>query len=297
MVDELEEVRLNPDFTKVVRNDLEFYIPQLCSYWLYEEEEDELRKFIILSAQSNLYFSHRVLFFLESLDSDHRNINDKIQNMLISLTQIAGTGSEYNSENSKDKWDRQIEIESAIEKYKKIDLLPELTIKKFKNDFYASDIKLGKFDFTMGVKTPLSNENGYLSTPFFIFSLTNLWNIILHARSREEALFDGLQRINMHLPANVYIPFVTSSMRNYVVLHIKVMEAKVFVTKTKAPYLIVIEVFRPEEANFKDKIDQITNDSFDTDEDVKDFDIELKERQKNVGKSSKRIELYIYIIN
>ena len=167
-------------------------------------------------------------------------------------------------------------------------MLPELTIKKFKNDFYASDIKLGKFDFTMGVKTPLSNENGYLSTPFFIFSLTNLWNIILHARSREEALFDGLQKkINMHLPANVYIPFVTSSMRNYVVLHIKVMEAKVFVTKTKAPYLIVIEVFRPEEANFKDKIDQITNDSFDTDEDVKDFDIELKERQKNVGKSSK----------
>ena len=128
MVDELEEVRLNPDFTKVVRNDLEFYIPQLCSYWLYEEEEDELRKFIILSAQSNLYFSHRVLFFLESLDSDHRNINDKIQNMLISLTQIAGTGSENNSENSRDKWDRQIEIESAIEKSNQMLLWKELIL-------------------------------------------------------------------------------------------------------------------------------------------------------------------------
>ena len=284
VVEELEEVRLNPDFTSVVRNDLEFYIPQLWSYWLYEDEEEEIMKFIILSAQSNLYFSHRVLFFLESLDSKVRKINDKIQNMLISLTQIAGIGSENDSENSRDKWERQIEIENAIEKYKKIDLLPEATIKKFKNNFYASDIKLGKFDFTMGVRTPLTNENGYLSTPFFIFSLTNLWNIILNARNREEALFNGLQQINLHLPANVYIPFVTNSMRNYVILHIKVMEAKVFVTKTKAPYLIWVEVFRPEEAKFKDKIDKITENSFGTDEDFENFDIELREQSKNIGK-------------
>lgn len=32
VVDELELVRLNPDFTNIVRNDLEFYLPQLCSY-------------------------------------------------------------------------------------------------------------------------------------------------------------------------------------------------------------------------------------------------------------------------
>lgn len=166
----------------------------------------------------------------------------------------------------------------------KLDILPEATIKKFKNNFYASDIKLVHFDFTMGVRTPLTNENGYLSTPFFIFSLTNLWNIILNARNREEALFNGLQQINCHLPANVYIPFVTNSMRNYAVLHIKVMEAKVFVTKTKAPYLICVEVFRPEETKFKDKIDKITEDSFGTDEDFNNFDIELREQPKNAGK-------------
>ena len=136
----------------------------------------------------------------------------------------------------------------------------------------------------MGVPTTLVNENGYLSTPFFVFSLTNLCTRILKAEDREEALFDGLQKINMHLPSAVYIPFVNASMRNYVVLHIKVMEAKVFVTKERAPFLICIEVFRPEENKFKEKIEEIDESTSSENTDSEDeVEVELKEKPQNTG--------------
>ena len=107
----------------------------------------------------------------------------------------------------------------------------------------------------------MQNENGYLSTPFFVLSLTNLCEKILKAKNKEEALFAGLQEINMHLPAAVYIPFVNDSMRNFVALHIKVVEAKVFVTKERAPFLIWLEVFRHEENKFHDKIANLEQSS------------------------------------
>ena len=64
--------------------------------------------------------------------------------------------------------------------------------------------------------------------------------------------------MNSDLPAKIYLPFTTNSCRNYYVLHIRVSEAKVFCTKTWAPYLCVFEVYRPEEIKFKnvDRIDR-----------------------------------------
>jgi phosphatidylinositol 4-kinase B len=64
-----------------------------------------------------------------------------------------------------------------------------------------------------------------------------------------------LQNINQHLPASVYIPFVQNSTRNYCVLHIPPEEARVFQTKERAPILLAIEVFRPDEMaiNLKEK--------------------------------------------
>ena len=70
------------------RNDLEFYLPQLCSYGLYEDVNEEIKKFIIVAAQSNIFFSHRVLFFLESLTSEDDIVNENIQNILLSLSQM-----------------------------------------------------------------------------------------------------------------------------------------------------------------------------------------------------------------
>lgn len=262
---------------------------------------EEIKMFIIIAAQSNLYFSHRVLFFLESLCTDDANVNDNIQNILISLSQMP-LGDLYQGYKSGSPERRTAdEIAQVIERYKKIEILPEPTIQKYRNKIMASDIRLESYNFTMGAKHSLTNDNGYLSTPFFVFSLTNLCNLILKAENREEALFAGLQQINTHLPANVYIPFVNASMRNYVVLHIRVMEAKVFVTKERAPFLICVEVFRPEEAKFKEKIEENEEETSDSEQEEQMFDIELKEKPKNLSKFNFHLvcnfHIYVRIFN
>jgi len=45
---------------------------------------------------------------------------------------------------------------------------------------------------------------------------------------KEEILKVELRKLNHHLPAAVYLPFVNSSTRNYAVLHIPPNESGVF---------------------------------------------------------------------
>lgn len=65
---ELSVCRINPNLRSTVRKDLEFFIPQICSLLLqgYYPKQDELIRFI-LSASREFHFSHRVLFFLQSI--------------------------------------------------------------------------------------------------------------------------------------------------------------------------------------------------------------------------------------
>lgn len=60
-----------------------------------------------------------------------------------------------------------------------------------------------------------------------------------------EVLREELNKLNNKFPSNVYIPFVTKEVREYIVLSIPTSEAKIFVTKDKVPYLIAVEVFDP----------------------------------------------------
>jgi mRNA-degrading endonuclease toxin of MazEF toxin-antitoxin module len=71
-----------------------------------------------------------------------------------------------------------------------------------------------------------------MSTPRFFRCLTDLSRkISLMTDSIEQkrtTLIIELKRMNQHLPASVYVPFVSQSLRNYAVLHIPVSEVKIF---------------------------------------------------------------------
>jgi len=68
---------------------LEFFIPQICSLLLqgYYPKQDELETFI-LSASREFHFSHRILFFLQSiivdkLDDDQKEIQNNCINRVV----------------------------------------------------------------------------------------------------------------------------------------------------------------------------------------------------------------------
>lgn len=68
-VDELASCRLNPDLKATVRKDLEFYIPQILSFYLqgYYPNMQQLVDLIVQACKTDFYFSHRIYFFLKSV--------------------------------------------------------------------------------------------------------------------------------------------------------------------------------------------------------------------------------------
>lgn len=88
-------------------------------------------------------------------------------------------------------------------------------------------------------------RDAYLSTPRFVKYLTDLSSDLLMLDNKKEILCEELSKLNQKLPSNVYIPFVNSQIRSYVVLNIPPNESKIFVTKDKVPYLIAAEIFDP----------------------------------------------------
>ena len=91
-----------------------------------------------------------------------------------------------------------------------------------------------------------------MSTPKFIKCLTEISTALglmkeASKAEKKDILKRELIKLNQQLPATVYVPFVGHSSRNQCVLHIPPEEAHVFQTKERAPILICLEVFRPEE--------------------------------------------------
>ena len=90
-------------------------------------------------------------------------------------------------------------------------------------------------------------QRAFQSTPNFISALTKIGKEVLSSSDRRVCLVQGLQRLNEQLPASIYLPFVSNSWRNHCVLRICELESRIFQSKSRAPFLICVELFRPEE--------------------------------------------------
>ena len=149
--------------------------------------------------------------------------------------------AEYNDTGDKSKINRSSLVASPITA-KDIILLP------FNSSAYKE-----KIDSTDDELSPILKKiderkfNAYLSTPRFIKYLTDISVIISKEVNKKDALKRELRKLNQYLPASVYIPFCQESIRNYAVLHIPPEECAVFQTKSRAPYMITIEMYRPDE--------------------------------------------------
>ena len=134
--------------------------------------------------------------------------------------------------------------------------------------------------------------NAYLSTPQFINTLTDLCDEVMkfhNPQDKMKHLKKRLCEINRKLPAQVYLPFVSKSMRNYAVLNIVVEEAKIFQTKERAPILMCFEVYRPIEMTMDEPTELYNHENFELlapeESNVFDFDMNVQKMKKKAAQA------------
>ena len=96
------------------------------------------------------------------------------------------------------------------------------------------------------------NLSSFLSNINFFDHLCNICDILINTQpnERKKVLLNEIHKINKILPANVYLPFLNSSIRNYLIGGISISECHIFKTKERAPYMITMECFRLDELNY-----------------------------------------------
>ena len=97
----LESIRLNPNLVSAnkLRNDLEFYIPQLCTFLLFGEMKaiEEFFVFLCKVCNASFFFAHRVHWFLSAMINAAADKKDDI----IAILKMVNTL--FKSENQKRK--------------------------------------------------------------------------------------------------------------------------------------------------------------------------------------------------
>ena len=97
----LESIRLNPNLVSVnkLRNDLEFYIPQLCTFLLFGEMKsiEEFFVFLCKVCNASFFFAHRVHWFLSAMINAAQEKRDDIIDILKMVNTL------FKSENQKKK--------------------------------------------------------------------------------------------------------------------------------------------------------------------------------------------------
>ncbi|EDK31559.2 phosphatidylinositol 3-kinase (macronuclear) [Tetrahymena thermophila SB210] len=67
----LNKTRINPDLSEkhIWRDDLEFYLPQICNFFVFHEElkNDSLKEFLKKAGKIDFFFGHMLCFYLKSV--------------------------------------------------------------------------------------------------------------------------------------------------------------------------------------------------------------------------------------
>ena len=133
-------------------------------------------------------------------------------------------------------WDKKILYENIF-----VDIFKKMEIEKTDDDLKFEDFNQVDLDDT--------NLTSFLSNINFIDKLCNICEVMRIAPAEKQLgiLQNELSKINKLLPSNIYIPFLSESIRNYIIVHIPVTETRIFRTKNRAPYMLTVEVIRIDE--------------------------------------------------
>ena len=155
VIDDLKKIRLNPNLILLEqgqRNDLEFYIPQLCNFNLFGGQEQVAQFFFFLcnACYASFFFAHRVYWFMRSFE----NVDclSKIEHDLKFLNSI------FQSENKENKYYLTNLFVAGSQKYidyldnknyllfykKKLELIDKNSIFSEKENNYYNNIINGK---------------------------------------------------------------------------------------------------------------------------------------------------------
>ena len=303
VIKDLENVRINPNLIRkervktlsgvIIRNDLEFYIPQLCSFIVFGEDElvDELLSFLYKSCYCSFFFAHRVLWFLKSMlnnEEVNNGINIEMNNKISEIIHTIQTIFKSDTENEKKELKKYfIAGGDVFMNYNKGYFNSCIDLSDGNNDItadttYSSNnygeqniIKINIFtkygyrtnDEEMVVSGGMNsikqidendiNLTSFLSNINFFDHLTNICERIRFIDSpemRQSELIKEITKINENLPYNVYIPFSNKEIRNNLICHISIKDTKVFKTKERAPIILTFECFRLEELCYEHNV-------------------------------------------
>ena len=105
-IESLHNIRLNPNLVSEnrIRNDLEFYIPQLCTFLLFGELKaiEEFFVFLCKVCNASFFFAHRVHWFLSAMID---NAEEKKEN-IISILKMINTLFKSENKNKKNKLEK-----------------------------------------------------------------------------------------------------------------------------------------------------------------------------------------------
>ena len=303
VIKDLENVRINPNLIRkdrvktlsnvIIRNDLEFYIPQLCSFIIFGEDElvDELLSFLYKSCYCSFFFAHRVLWFLKSMlnnEEVNNGINVEMNNKISDIIHTIQTIFKSDTENEKKELKKYfIAGGDVFMNYNNKGYFTDCMDQSDGNNDITSDttynnnygehnvIKINiftKYGYCTNHEEMIVNggmnsikqidENdinltSFLSNINFFDHLTNICERIRFIDSpemRQSELIKEITKINENLPYNVYIPFSNKEIRNNLICHISIKDTKVFKTKERAPIILTFECFRLEELCYEHNV-------------------------------------------
>ena len=340
----LENVRINPNLIKkdrikaldsiIIRNDLEFYIPQLCSFIIFGDSElvDELFSFLCKSCYCSFFFAHRVIWFLKSMltndeihDEANKEMNNKISDIIHTIQTIFKSDTEKEKKELKKYF---IASEEIYTNYNKGYLTDAIRLIDNENENTETNcnnteqniLKINiftKYGYCTNDKEMITNEKmnplkqidendinltSFLSNINFFDYLTDICErirFIEYPELRQSELIKEITKINENLPYNIYIPFSNKEIRNNLISHISIKDTKVYNTKNRAPIMLTFECFRLEELCFEHNVKiktQILNEEIKTENNQNSL-LSSSESKRNISKHNKKVKYFFDKMN